>query len=242
MLLEICAANLASALAAERAGAHRVELCAALSTGGLTPSAGLIEAVLRAVSIPVHVLIRPREGDFVYSAREVEVMCADIRHCVGAGAAGVVVGALLADGRADEPALKAMQSAAGSKAISFHRAIDASSKPFEVLSSIIDLGFSHVLSAGGSPTAWEGRELLRQLIREGSGRVDIMPGSGITPNLIPALARETGAEAFHMSAKRTVRSGYPGVPGSGDMEEVSDERLIRKALDALCGYNDALKA
>lgn len=242
MILEICAANLASALAAQKAGAHRLELCAALSTGGLTPSIGMLEAVLEAVSIPVHVLIRPREGDFVYNAREVSVMCADIGHCLRAGAAGVVVGALLPDGRADVPALRAMQAAAGGMVMSFHRAIDASGKPFEVLSSIMDLGFSHVLSAGGARTAWEGRALLKQFIQEGLGKVTIMPGSGITPSLLPALAMETGAEAFHMSAKHAVLTGHPGVPGAGDIQEISDERRIREALEALYRYKDALKA
>jgi len=242
MQLEICAANLQSARAAARAGAHRIELCSALGAGGLTPSAGLIQAVVQAIDIPVHVLIRPREGHFVYSPEEVALMCADVAFCREAGVQGVVIGVLTADGKADHGALQALAEAAKGMERTFHRAIDVSTHWFEILKTAVELGFERTLTSGGAPTAWEGRGRIREMIQAFGDRIAIMPGGGITPGNIQALAMETGAVHFHLSAKAAVQTDATSLPGLAAGFEVSSEMLIRQTLNALLDQNDKLMA
>jgi copper homeostasis protein len=242
MQLEICAANLQSARAAARAGAHRIELCSALGAGGLTPSAGLIQAVVQAIDIPVHVLIRPREGHFVYSPEEVALMCADVAFCLDAGVHGVVVGALMTDGKADHVALQALAGSAKGMELTFHRAIDVSIHWFEILETITAIGFNRVLSSGGAATAWDGRFRLQEMVKLFGDRITIMPGGGITPGNIRALALETGAVHFHLSAKSPVKTEAHSLPGLAAGYEVSSEMLILQTLEALMDQNDRLMA
>src|SRR5690349_7422881 len=147
---EVCAVNIQSALIAEQAGANRIELCSGIDVGGLTPSPGVILSAVRDLQIPVNVLIRPREGDFCYSDQELRVMLDDIRFCRDAGAKGVVVGALTADGRLDLPKLEAMTREAGAIEMVCHRAFDFCVNPEEALEQLITLGFHRVLSSGQS--------------------------------------------------------------------------------------------
>ncbi len=242
MTLEICAANLDSALAAQQAGAHRIELCSALSVGGLTPSPGLLQETLHRVSMPVHVLIRPREGHFVYSEAETELMCADVAFCKERGAAGVVVGALLPGGDLDLRALERLKMAAGPLALTFHRAIDVCPRPLEALEALAALGFTRVLSSGGAPTAWEGRARLQEMVSAAGGRITVMPGGGIMPANIGALARHTGATTFHMSAQKRTPLAYSGLPGMPGDYAVSDEWTIRQALLVLLDHQNKLMA
>lgn len=242
MTLEICAANLDSAMAAQKAGAHRIELCSALAAGGLTPSPGLLRETLHRVSIPVHVLIRPREGHFVYSEAETDLMCADVAFCKEQGAAGVVVGALLPGGDLDLRALERLKIAAGHLTLTFHRAIDVCPHPLEALEALIAFGFARVLSSGGAPTAWAGRTRLREMVSASRGRIAVMPGGGITPGNIGALALETGATTFHMSAQKRTPLSHPGLPGLPGEYAVSDESTIRQALLALLDHQSRLMA
>ena len=162
-LLEICAADIQSVHAAKAAGADRVELCCALSEGGLTPSAGQIKAAIEINGPLVNVLIRPRCGDFVYDEAEIEEMVADIEFARNAGANAVVVGALLPDGEVDVEACRRFKSAAGAMKITFHRAFDMVKDPFASLDTIASLGFDKILTSGLKPTALEAKEMLRKL-------------------------------------------------------------------------------
>ncbi|WP_317191268.1 copper homeostasis protein CutC [Hymenobacter sp. BT523] len=209
--LEICAASLPSALAAQAGGAHRIELCQNLEQGGITPSYGLIRQVLRRLHIPVFVLIRPRPGGFVYSADELAIMRADIELCRDLGAAGVVLGVLDATGRVDAAACRALIEPAGSLQVTFHRAFDACRDQAEALEEIISLGCQRVLTSGGQATAEAGQHQLAALVQQAAGRISIMPGAGVSAATIQALAAHTGAHEFHTSAKRRV----PATPADG---------------------------
>jgi copper homeostasis protein len=203
-LLEICAASLPSALAAQAGGAHRIELCQNLEQGGITPSYGLIQQVMAQVGIPVFVLIRPRPGGFLYNADELAIMRADIHACRELGCAGVVLGALDAVGRVDMAACRSLLQAAGPLAVTFHRAFDACPDQAQALEDVIALGCQRVLTSGGRAAAAAGQDQLAALVTQAAGRISIMPGAGVSAANIRMLANHTGAWEFHTSAKRAV--------------------------------------
>lgn len=231
-MLEICAANLQSALAAQWAGAHRIELCCALDGGGLTPSAGLLREVCRRLDIPVQVLIRPREGNFCYDEREIAIMLDDIRFCRDMGADGVVIGALDANGRINIPQMQAMLDAAAGMDVTCHRAFDYTADPFKALETLIGLGVRRVLSSGQAETAWEGRFLLQKLVEQAAGRIAIMPGAGLSAQNIREVAQITGAREFHLSGRKKVVQPNPGkdIPGLEWWYWESDVEKIREVL------------
>jgi copper homeostasis protein len=202
MVLEICTTQLAAALAAEAAGAQRIELCSALDVGGITPSHGLIRQAVARLTIPVHVLIRPREGDFCYSQPDIDVMLDDILYCQEVGAAGVVIGVLDKKQRIDYQCIEQLFCAASGMDITFHRAFDFIEKTDEALEWLIAMGFHRILSSGTAPTAYAGRFVLRHLVERAAGRITIMPGAGIHSSNIAEIRSITGAKEFHMSAKR----------------------------------------
>src|SRR5580704_15750339 len=179
MLLEICAFNLPSALAAQRAGADRIEFCTGPEEGGLTPSAGLIRAARELLAIPLYPIIRPSEGDFLYTDDEFRVMLRDIGYCKQAGCDGVVIGMLLADGNVDEQRCARLVEAAYPMGVTFHRAFDRAANPFEALEVIIRIGCERILTSGQRPVASEGAVLINELVREADERIVIMPGSGL---------------------------------------------------------------
>ncbi|MBJ6142198.1 copper homeostasis protein CutC [Siccationidurans sp. BT559] len=201
-LLEICAASLPSAAAAQAGGAQRIELCQNLEQGGITPSYGLIRQVLAEVSLPVFVLIRPRPGGFVYSAAELAIMQADIALCHDLGCAGVVLGALKTDGHVALAECQSLIEQAGPLGVTFHRAFDACANQRQALEDIISLGCQRVLTSGGQTSAEAGQAQLAALVAQAAGRIQIMPGAGITAGNVQALAARTGAQEFHASAKR----------------------------------------
>ena len=207
--IEICCTSVADALEAEKGGAIRIELCTAISSGGVTPSFGLVKEAVSAVGgaegIDVNVLIRASEGNFCYSSSQIKVMTEDIRLCRQLGADGVVIGALTPDGKIDIDACKEMVEAAGDMSITFHRAFDACINPFEALEQIICLGCDRILTSGQKPTATEGAGLLSELVRKADGRIIIMPGSGVNPANISELERITRASEFHSTARKPVR-------------------------------------
>lgn len=228
MIFEVCAINIQSALAAERAGAHRIELCSALDAGGLTPSMGLIRAAVQNLSIPVQVLIRPREGDFCYNALEWDLMLEDVRLCREAGAAGVVVGGLKADATLDLPYLAAIKAVAGPMEITCHRAFDYVGNPVQALEALIDLGFTRVLSSGQAASAFTGRFVLQKMVAQSNHRIAVMPGAGIQANNIRAIAEVSGATEFHFTGKKKVFSTAKNeLPGLAAWHWESDEAEIR---------------
>jgi copper homeostasis protein len=231
MNFEICAVNLQSGLAAQSAGAQRIELCTALDVGGLTPSLGLIRAAVRALNIPVHVLIRPREGDFCYSDQELEIMLEDIQLCLEAGAAGVVVGALTIEGHLDLPKMKAMKVAAGTMEITCHRAFDFTQSPTDALEQLVDMGYSRVLSSGQSDNAFEGRFLLQKLIQQAKNRIAVMPGAGINAQNIEAIAAVTSAKDYHFTGKTKVTTPAKNeIPGLDSWHWESDIKTIKEII------------
>ncbi|MBX0289101.1 copper homeostasis protein CutC [Hymenobacter sp. HSC-4F20] len=198
--LEICAGSVQSAVAAQAGGAHRLELCQNLEQGGITPSFGLVQRVLSLVSIPVFVLIRPRPGNFCYSPDELAIMVTDIAQCRELGCAGVVLGVLDAQGRVDLPRCRALLKAAGPLPVTFHRAFDACPDQAQALEDVVALGCQRILTSGGQATAEAGQAQLAALVRQAAGRICIMPGAGIRPSNIWALATRTAATEFHASA------------------------------------------
>jgi len=236
-MLEICATNLQSALAAQRAGAHRIELCSALDAGGLTPSPGLIRAVCAQLTIPVNVLIRPREGNFCYTDAELAIMLDDIRFCRETGVNGVVIGALTPDFQLDLEKMTAMVEAAEGLDSTCHRAFDFVANPLETLDHLVALGISRVLSSGQAASAYEGRFLLKKLVQHAAGRIVIMPGAGITATNIFEIAQTTGAKEFHLSGRKKVEQKKPekAIPGLEEWHWESSETVIREVLAAWAG-------
>lgn len=229
MVFEVCAVNIQSALAAQRAGAHRIELCSALDVGGLTPSPGLIRAAVRQLNIAVNVLIRPREGHFCFDENELEIMLDDIRFCREMGANGVVVGALTTDNQLDLPKMQAMKEAAGDMGIVCHRAFDFTADPEAALEQLIALGYHRVLSSGQAASAYKGRFLLKKMAEQAAGRISVMPGAGITAENIRAIAETTGAREFHFTGKKKV-AGKADIPGLESWYWESDEATIREVM------------
>jgi copper homeostasis protein len=199
--LEICCYNLDSALIAAEAGADRVELCADPSAGGTTPALGLIKTVRKKISIELYPIIRVRGGDFLFSNEEFMIMLHDIEACKTAGCDGVVLGMLLADGRVDKKHVSLLMEKAYPMGVCFHRAFDWTQNPFEALEDIIDVGCERILTSGQQPTAILGVHLIRDLILQADGRIQIMPGSGVRASNINDLKNETGATQFHSSAR-----------------------------------------
>src|SRR5262245_44925795 len=204
---EICIDSAEGAMAAEQAGASRVELCANLLEGGTTPSLGLMEATVARTQLPVQVMIRPRGGDFLYSAIEAQVMARDIDAAKAVRASGVVFGCLTADGRIDAALTERLVAAARPLSVTFHRAFDVSRDPMESLQTLIDLGVDRLLTSGQEPSALEGAPLVRRLIEAADGRLIVMPGSGITARNVARVLRETGASEIHFSALGEEPSG-----------------------------------
>jgi len=206
ILFEACVANIESAIAANAAGADRLELCNMLGAGGITPSFGFIEKVLGKVSIPVHVLIRPREGDFLYSDDEVAVMKSDIRTCREMGVAGVVIGMLKENGSVDVSRCMELVNEAGSLAITFHRAFDLAADAFTSLEEIIQMKCTRILTSGQRSSAIHGAGFISGLIKQAGDRIIIMPGGGIDDKNISQLRKLTMAKEFHLSARTLKQS------------------------------------
>jgi copper homeostasis protein len=202
--LEICAGSLSSALAAQEGSADRVELCDNLSEGGTTPSYGMIKTVQSLLNIPVFPIIRPRSGNFVYTAHEFEVMRHDIVCCSELGCEGVVFGILHPDGSIDTKRCAELVSISGSMQLTFHRAFDRCSDRERGLEDLINMGFHRVLTSGGMDYAEDAIPELERLVKQAKNRISVMPGSGITNQNLLTIARETRAFEFHSTAKSKI--------------------------------------
>lgn len=228
--LEVCANSVQSALNGQKGGAVRVELCDNLSEGGTTPSLSQIEISRQLLDIQLNILIRPREGDFLYSDLEFDIMKKDIHHCGQSKCDGIVIGILNADGSVDMKRNKELVEIAKQygMSITFHRAFDRCSDIMKSLEDVIELGCDRILTSGGKTTAPEGKEIIKELIEKADSRINIMPGGGITENNISELVATTGLKEFHGSFRSKHR---------GKMEYISpvftnmDEEYFLKMTD-----------
>jgi copper homeostasis protein len=197
--LEVCVDSLDLAVAAAQGGADRIELCARLDLDGITPTRADLEQALAQVAVPVFAMVRPRAGDFVYTSEELIEAEAQAREAVALGARGLVFGALDRSGSPDLQAVQRILDAAGGLPLTFHRAFDRIRAPHEALESLIDLGVARLLTTGGPPTAWEGREALRELVAQAGERLMVMPGGGVRQGHLHELLERTGAREVHSS-------------------------------------------
>ena len=206
ILIEVVADSVASCVNAERGGARRVELCDNLLEGGTTPSAGMIRLVRQKLKIDLMVMIRPRGGDFLYSAEEIQVMKTDIRLAKESGADGVVFGCLTTHGTIDKEKTVDLISVARPMKVTIHRAFDMVADPFQALQDLITLGADRVLTSGLEATAAEGANLIHELVKQAGDRIIILAGGGIRPHNIHELIHKTGAKEYHVSGRVPVES------------------------------------
>lgn len=241
--LEVCAYSLESCRAAKEARADRVELCTAMYDGGTTPSAALIRMARRITEgMELFVMIRPRGGDFLYSEEEYLQMQEEIRFVKETGADGVVLGILQADGRVDGGRTARLVELAAPMKVTFHRAFDMTCDHREALEEVIKSGCYRILTSGMRNTAQEGADILRELVGQAQGRIQIMAGSGVNASNA-RLLRDTGVDALHMSGKSVRDSAMTfrnpqvfmgGVPGIPEYEiAFSDKRKIREVVDII---------
>lgn len=245
-ILEVCCGDIASVAAAAAGGASRVELCSALDVGGVTPSAGFMAvAKQNAGKMKVHVLIRPREGDFVYTPAEVDAMVADIRAARSLRLDGVVIGALNPDGTIDCKTVDRLIEAADGMSVTFHRAFDLTKDPFETLKILLERRIDRILTSGLAATALDGTETLKRLQKKAGKRLAIMPGCGVSAGNAAEILRLSNCREIHASARRKAdsvmsyrHSGVAmGAPGSDEYSRKTthpDEvRAIVNAIEAL---------
>ena len=221
-----------SALAAERGGARRLELCDALFDGGTTPSAGMIAACRDRVAIPLFVIIRPRGGGFVYSEPELDVMRRDIVAARGLGADGVVIGVLRRDGRIDEDQTRSLVGVAGDLSVTFHRAFDFTPDPGAAMETLISAGITRVLTSGGALTAREGVTTLASLVRRAGDRLVVMAGGGVREENVKEIVDGSGVREVHVRLTRLTRGeGPPLRPGVKVRKALPDDEAAWEETD-----------
>lgn len=198
--LESCCTDVEQIRRAQEAGARRIELCEKLAVGGVTPSAELLKAAISVAKVPVNVLVRPRGGDFVFSAAEADSMLRDIELCREAGAAAVVIGALDSRGDVDMPLMRRLCDAASGLSVTFHRAFDVCADPLAAFEDVLALGCDRLLTSGHESDAFKGRFFIAELVERAAGRIIVMPGCGVRRSNIARIAADTGAVEFHASS------------------------------------------
>lgn len=205
---EICTNSVESCIAAQEGGASRVELCAGIPEGGTTPSYGEIATAREVLThTKLHVIIRPRGGDFLYSPVEIKTMLKDIEIARRLGADGVVFGCLTADGEIDIPVMQQLMAASKGLSVTFHRAFDVCRNPHKALEQLIELGCDRILTSGQQANAEAGIPLLKELQQEAAGRIILLAGCGVNENNIRRIAEKTGIGEFHFSARESIKSG-----------------------------------
>jgi copper homeostasis protein len=245
-LVEVYIGDVESALAAQAGGAARIELCDNLPEGGTTPSAGVIELARRALTIAINVMIRPRGGDFCYSALEFEVMQRDIDLARQLGVDGVVLGLLNPNGTVDAARTAALIDRARPLSVTFHRAFDMTRDPVETLDTLITLGVDRILTSGYRATAEEGLDTIAQLHRAAAGRVIIMAGGGVNAGNARRIVEATGITEIHLGSAGTSYINSPMVyrnpavfMGSNDPEE--EYRLRRTSAERVRAVVEAIQ-
>lgn len=226
VLLEVCVETVAAAVAAEQGGAHRVELCSNLAVEGVTPSLELVEQVRRRISIPLHVLIRPRAGDFRYTAPEFELMKSEIAHLRQMGVSGVVLGVLNAGNQVDVLRTRELVKRARPLAVTFHRAFDESADLPAALDQVIQTGADRILTSGGARNAQEGSPMLSDLVKMAAGRVGILACGTIRETNVRKIIEATGVREVHASLLRRL------VEGEGLSQQTLQPEIVRRFLQA----------
>jgi copper homeostasis protein len=242
MLFEICVEGVDGAVAGERGGGGRIELCASLVEGGITPSPGTVRATVGAVRVPVMVMVRPRGGDFLYSALEFASMRDDVVALRSSGAAGVVFGCLTSDGRIDEARTRELVAAARPLSVTVHRAFDMTDDPASALEALIRCGVNRVLTSGQAADAIEGVPVLKQLVAQAAGRIVILGCGALRPDTIGTVVRETGLSELHFSARawapsamhfRNARLTMGGAAAEREYQALTtDVELVRATIAA----------
>lgn len=246
--VEIAVDSINDALLAAEAGATRLELCSSLSEGGLTPSAGLIAATLRRVDLPVFVIVRPRSGDFLYSASEIDVMLRDVETARAAGAHGIVSGALNANGTVDEDGVRALLDAANPLPFTFHRAIDFARDVDESVDRLAALGVHRVLTSGGAVSASEGTAAITRMVERLGKHLVVIAGGGVRASNVDQMLRLTGVSEVHLGPRRTCESamrhrtsaGGPRLSRGADADQFSwsvlDDAEVRRTVDTVRAF------
>lgn len=232
MLFELCAENLESALAAEQGGADRIELCAGLSRGGITPPQDVMAEIVRALDIPVHVLIRPRAGDFAFSSREFDTMRRQIDAVKRAGASGIATGVLLSDGRVDIERTRALIEQARPMDVTFHRAFDETVDLAQALEDVIEAGADSLLTSGGAADVLSGAATIRALAEQAGGRIPLIAGGGLRLDTLAEVVRISGVLCIHGSLSRRNGDGASSALVADVKEAV---RLLRTQAADLAG-------
>lgn len=233
MIFEICIDSVEAALAAQEAGAQRVELCGDLVEGGTTPSVGMLRVARKSVGIGIHVMIRPRGGDFCYSPVEFEVMKQDIRMAKDEGAGAVVIGLLRPDGSIDRERTRELVELARPLSVTFHRAFDLSRDPFESLEVLTGIGVDRVLTGGHAQKAVDGLDCLSRLVQLAGERMTILACGGINAKNVATVVRQTGAKEVHFAARKLLESPMAfRVPGLTMGSRYEPDEYTRRATDA----------
>ncbi len=232
LVIEVCVDSVESAIEAERGGADRVELCDNLLEGGTTPSAGAIETARRRLRINLHVIIRPRGGDFCYSEVEFEIMRRDIGVAKALGVDGVVIGILTPDGAVDMERTRQLIELARPLSVTFHRAFDVTRDPYQALEELVALGIDRILTSGQEASVVEGLDTIAELVRRAAGRVLVMPGGGTERNL-PKVLAVAGVHEVHViglaSVESPMRFRNPRVFMGGELRPPEYTRTVTDA-------------
>lgn len=241
--IEICVEGIDGLVAAQEGGADRVELCASLLEGGITPSFGVVRQALAVAKIPFMVIVRPRGGDFLYSELEFQSMLDDVRELREMGVAGVVVGCLTPDGRIDEQRMKALVEAAGPLSVTCHRAFDMTVDFREAIEALIRAGVHRVLTSGQRDTALEGIDILKATHDVAAGRIKIMACGALDETNIAEVLRRSEADELHFAAPKTIassmdfRNPHVGMGGTAMEREyqltLTDSAAVRRSIEAV---------
>ena len=238
-IFEVCANSLQSAIAAETGGADRIELCAQLDAGGITPSAATLKLAVKKLSIPVFVLIRPRSGDFIYDDTDFAVIKEDILFAKEAGAAGVVIGLLKHNGEVDIERTTELVNLARPMQFTFHRAFDRTPDPLAALEDIIKTGADRILTSGQQKSALTGKELLKTIVEKAGERIIILAGAGINPGNVSEIISFTGANEIHASCSINLdrKTGFVSSLDAENTITLTDDKIVNQIASLLKNHS-----